>query len=181
MPSYPVPEPFVPPSALQAKVEVALLTRGWAYIVKTVDGGHRTRLVLEGSEELWNITIEVWDAIGAAVVRARPWLLAPSPRRTELALLVNLINEGLVLGNFELDLDTGALAFKASLDASTVGEVSVDAVEGLVDTVLASCVTFLGAIRAVVEEGHDAEMAYVFFNSVDESEDLPGAPDPDPS
>ena len=181
MTNFEPPAPFVPPSALQAKVEAALLTRGWAYIVKALKGGHRTRLVLEGADELWNITIEVWDAIDAAVVRARPWLLAPSARRAELALLLSRINEGLVLGNFEMDLDTGAVAFKASLDASILGEVAVDAVEGLIDTVMRSCVTFLPAIQAVVEEGQDAEMAYIFFNAIDESEELPGAPDADPS
>lgn len=181
MPQFDPPIPYAPPSALQAKVETALMTRGWAYIVKATDGGHRTRLVLEGSDELWNITIEVWDAISAAVVRVRPWLLAPSARRTELALLFTLINDGLVFGNFEMDKDTGAIAFKASLDASALGDCSVDAIEGLVDTAMRACVTFWPAIRGVVENGEDADFAYIFFNTPDEIEGLPGAPDEDPS
>lgn len=178
MTDFEPPAPFVPPSALQAKVEAALLSRGWAYLVKATEGGHRTRLVLEGADELWNITVEVWDALDAAVVRARPWLLAPSGRRTELALLLSRINEGLVLGNFEMDIDTGSVAFKASLDASTLGEVAVDAVEGLVDTVMRSCVTFFPAIQAVVEEGESADLAYAFLRAVDDAEETPGAPDP---
>ena len=88
-----------------------------------------------------------------------------------------MINEGLVLGNFELDLDTGAIAFKASLDASTLGEVAVDAVEGLVDTVMRSCVTFLPAIKAVVEDGETAEFAYVFFNAIEDPDATLGTPD----
>ena len=70
-------------------------------------------------------------------------------RRAELVLFITRANFGLVIGNFEIDLDDGELRFKTSIDVE--GDELTDA---LIDNLLLANVTmmdrYLPGIRAVV-------------------------------
>lgn len=72
----------------------------------------------------------------------------PEERRTSVGELVLRANDDLILGNFELDLDDGALRFKTSIDVSE-DELTVGLLRPLVLANVLTLDTFLPAIRQV--------------------------------
>lgn len=58
--------------------------------------------------------------------------LMPAERRAEAALLITRLNQGLPVGNWEVDLDGGNVRYKTSLDAGA-GELTSALVERLLD------------------------------------------------
>jgi hypothetical protein len=73
----------------------------------------------------------------------------PEDRRTDLALFLTRANFGLVLGNWELDLDDGELRFKTSADVEDVELVDVF-LDNLVLANVATTDRYLPGIRAVL-------------------------------
>jgi hypothetical protein len=68
----------------------------------------------------------------------------PEPRRDAVAMLLTRINYGLVIGNFELDLDDGEVRFKASATAPTREQL-----KALVAVALGQTDKWVPAVRAV--------------------------------
>ena len=64
----------------------------------------------------FTVVAEAHEERDQAVVYAVVEALVPEQRRTDVALALHRINAGLYLGNFELDLDSGEIRFKASID-----------------------------------------------------------------
>jgi hypothetical protein len=88
--------------------------------------------------------------------------LVPPDHRDDVALLLSRLNYGLVVGNFELDHDSGEVRFRAGVDveggALTVGMVksmaaaaclSVDFYRGAVESVAAGAITPTDAYDAL--------------------------------
>jgi hypothetical protein len=71
---------------------------------------------IEGSRERFVLVVQAIEDHGQLAVYGLVPPEVPEDRRVDAALLVTRINWGLLLGNFELDLDDGEARFKASLD-----------------------------------------------------------------
>jgi hypothetical protein len=73
------------------------------------------RLVMAADPD-FTLIAEAHEERDQAVVYAVVEAHVPEEKRTDVALVLHRINAGLLLGNFELDLDSGELQFKASID-----------------------------------------------------------------
>ncbi|HYH51796.1 MAG TPA: YbjN domain-containing protein [Acidimicrobiia bacterium] len=123
--------------------------------VSSADDGVRW-VPIAGQHGAWYLALsprdELWQLIAHSVMTER----VPVRRRREVALYLTRANLGLVLGNFEFDLDDGSVRYKTSIDVEG-GELSVELVDHLV---LANLTTFdrhLPGIRAVMGGDNAAE------------------------
>jgi hypothetical protein len=84
-----------------------------------------------GDSGSWTVYFELREEDEQLLVYSVVPDQVPPDRRTEAALFVTRVNGGLPIGNFELDLDTGEVRYKTSVD---VEDTSLD--EPLVDHLL---------------------------------------------
>ena len=101
-----------------------------------------------GSNGAWLLVGQAYDARDAAAIYGVVPERVPADRRAAMAELLTRINFGLILGNFELDLDDGEIRFKASLAG---GAPTRDELTPLVVTVHAQLDRWLPALTAVAD------------------------------
>lgn len=105
---------------------------------------------VHGEHGQWKSYLTVREDEQQVLVHAVLPFRVPFDRRVEVALYLTRANYGLVIGNFEFDLDDGEVRFKTAIDVE--GAVLTEA---LVDhLVIAGAVTtdrYLPGIHAVVE------------------------------
>lgn len=77
---------------------------------------HSLRLPVQGKNTEWTCLIRVFEKTERILV----YSILPTPvadsERPQLALMLTQINYGLILGNFELDLQDGEIRYKTSID-----------------------------------------------------------------
>ncbi|HEY4220942.1 MAG TPA: YbjN domain-containing protein [Myxococcota bacterium] len=98
---------------------------------------------------------EVTGVIAVYTVFAKT---VPSQRMTAVLELVARLNFGHVLGNLEIDVDSGALRFKTSLDVEGE-EVTEGLVANCVYANIASFEQMLPALTAVIDAGEPVPQA----------------------
>jgi hypothetical protein len=129
--------------------------RGWPYTVE--DDHARVSFPGFGTNGAWTVYAVAREADEQLLVHSVFEEPVPPRRREEMALFLTRANFGLVIGNFELDLDSGELRYKTSIDVE-----GAELTEPLIDhVVLANVATFdryLPGIEAVLE-GTDALLA----------------------
>lgn len=76
-------------------------------------------------------------------------LKAPEDKRKDVAELLTRLNNGRVLGNFELDFDDGEIKYKTSLDFEDM-ELGLKAIENIVMSNIITMDACLPAIAAVL-------------------------------
>ncbi|WP_298447793.1 YbjN domain-containing protein [Ferrimicrobium sp.] len=107
-----------------------------------------------GQSGTWNAYFNVREDEGQLLIHSVLPVEIPEDRRVEAALYLTRANFGLVVGNFEMDLDGNEVRFKTSVDME-----GVDVSEALVDhLLLAGIVTtdrYLPGLEAVIA-GQDA-------------------------
>ena len=117
-------------SDMLAVVRAALDQRGWEY-----------RQIPHRAAIGWKVRSEhgAWECY--AIVDEQPGLLllysvlaaiVPADRRDAAAVLLVRLNQGLPVGNWELDFETGNLRYKASIDVGA-GELTTALFERLMD------------------------------------------------
>ncbi|HEX4107777.1 MAG TPA: YbjN domain-containing protein [Solirubrobacteraceae bacterium] len=110
-----------------------------------------------GEHGSWLLVGQACDERGAAVVYSVLPIEAPPERRDAVALLFARINYGLVLGNFDIDLDDGEIRFKC---AAPVGDTPGSAeLDPLVIVALSVTDHYIPAILAVIEGRDPATVA----------------------
>jgi hypothetical protein len=103
-----------------------------------------------GTNGAWTIHLSIREDDEQLLVHSVLPEDVPEDRRADLALFLTRANFGLVLGNFELDLDDGELRYKTSIDVE--GAVVVDKlIDNLVLANVATADRYLPGIRAVLE------------------------------
>ena len=112
---------------LRDAVTAYLDTRSWPYEVQ----GSFIVSPVAGDSGSWTVYFELREEDEQLLVYSVVPDQVPPDRRTEAALFVTRVNSGLPIGNFELDLDTGEVRYKTSVD---VEDTSLD--EPLVDHLL---------------------------------------------
>lgn len=78
-------------------------------------------------------------------------LVVPSEKRLAVAELLTRINFGLVVGNFEMDFDSGLVRYKTALDLNEV-ELEYGLLRGLVEPNVTLTDYYLPALKLVVEQ-----------------------------
>jgi hypothetical protein len=105
----------------------------------------------------WMMVAQVHPDPRSIAVYALPYDRVPPERHQAMALLLCRLNSGLIIGNFELDLDDGQLRFKTTLeldDAPTVAQL-----EHLVQLNMKTTDRYLPSLEAVIA-GTEAEAAW---------------------
>lgn len=105
----------------------------------------------------WLMRAVAREDLPGAIVHAECPIPVPDEHRTEAARLITRLNDGLPIGNFELDHAGGAIRFKASVEAAG-DDLSPGIVAGLVRAPVAVMNRYLPALSAVAS-GVPAERA----------------------
>lgn len=102
-------------------VEEVLEKAGWAYEVYEDDEGYLDFVTMVQEDPLIEATVvRLSEDLERVVLYALMRPKAKKERRAEMAELIARANYGMGDGNFEMDIDSGALRFKVALDFSGV-------------------------------------------------------------
>jgi len=113
------------------------------------------RMRFRGTSGEWNVAVQVVGADhGKVVVYSLPGPPVPEGRRLDVNEAVARLNWGMVLGNFELDLDGGGVRYRTSADFRG-GQPTPDLIGHLVFTNVLMMDRYLPAIEAVAWQGRD--------------------------
>ena len=141
-------------SDLRALVADVLAELGWPHAAD--DEHDRLVVPVRGEHGIWECRIVVLDDTRELLVFSLLPIEVPAERRAAVGEALHRANWGLVVGNFEMDVDGGEVRFRTSLSAE--GAVLSGA---LVRTVLEANVQITGAyLRAIADVADgDAEPA----------------------
>jgi hypothetical protein len=131
---------------IQEAVTAYIEARDWPY---TTDERGVVSFPGFGSNGAWTVYLAPREDDEQILVHSVVPEDAPVERRRDLALFLTRANFGLVLGNFELDLDDGELRYKTSIDVEDV-EIVDKLIDNLVLANVATTDRYLPGIRAVL-------------------------------
>ncbi|MEC7119370.1 MAG: YbjN domain-containing protein [Pseudomonadota bacterium] len=81
---------------------------------------HTLRLPVRGKHAEWMCLVRIFEQTERVLVYSILPAHVPTERRHDVALMLTQINYGLILGNFELDLQDGEVRYKTSLDIEAI-------------------------------------------------------------
>ena len=144
-------------SAVIGSVKAFLDGEQWAYEEHPAGGAVRLRFKGESGE--WVVLVqEVGAEGGKVVVYSMPANVIPEPARVAAAEAIARLNFGMILGNWELDVDSGEIRYKTSADFR--GEpVGPNAIRHLVYTNVLMVDRYLPALLGVAFGGRDPKQA----------------------
>lgn len=122
---------------------------GWA--PQIVPGEPVVRVSVRGEHGSWDAFGHAREEDQQVVIYSVCPLEAPQPRRAEVMDFVTRANYGLLIGNFELDLDDGELRYKTSLDVKG-DRLSPALLRQLIWDNVAITDKYLPGLHAVIEE-----------------------------
>ncbi len=121
-------------SALFAAVKTVFSTEGWEF--SEVPGRAVIHSGFEAHHTRVDLHVQAFPELNAiSVVSESPLSLPDPPRRERLAELVLRTNQGLTVGNFEMDWDAGRVIFRAT-NLFTSAEGDAEIIRGLVHTTI---------------------------------------------
>jgi hypothetical protein len=110
-----------------------------------------------GRAGTWRLVADVHEDKGTVVVFSIASQAVPAERREGVAWLAHRVNYGLLVGGFELDLDTGELRFRTSLTVSSRG-LDVEQLQDVVGFNLSTMDRYLPLFDAVVAGTDPSEL-----------------------
>lgn len=120
-------------------------------------------MTFAGENGEWPCIAQVDETLGRMLFYSASPGDVPADRRPAMAEFVTRANYGMLIGNFELDLDDGDLRFKTSLDVRDVDGLDQPALAQLIRLIVYTNVLtmdrYLPGARAVADEGVDAAAA----------------------
>ena len=144
-------------SAVMDAVKGFLAGEQWAY--EEHPGGSALRLRFKGESGEWVVLVqEVGSEGGKVVVYSMPANVVPPEARAAAGEAVARLNFGMILGNWELDYDSGELRYKTSADFRGEG-ISPGGIRHLVYTNVLMVDRYLPAMLAVAYGGRDPKQA----------------------
>jgi hypothetical protein len=129
---------------------------GWAY--RRLEDRPALQVTFPGEHGTWNCYLVARDEHAQVLVYSVFAEGVVPERRAETAEFLTRANYGLMIGNFEMDLDDGDVRYKTSVQLHSP-EISIDAVR---DVVLPNVVVmdrYLPGLRAVAGSGLSAAAA----------------------
>ncbi len=152
--------------AILSTVQAFLDDEGVGYEVNEEDGS--IRFSFSGDTETWMVYIhDLVDSERVAVLSVVPTLVTES-ERPEVGNFIQRCNFGLVVGNFEMDLDTGEVRFRTSMDLDGITP-NTDLVRNLVFGNVAVVNDYLPALNRVIHGGLSAKEAIDLVEGADEN------------
>jgi hypothetical protein len=97
----------------------------------------------------WTVFIAMLEADDQVVVHSAFQPPVPEDRRDAIALFLTRVNYGILMGNFELDLDDGELRYKTSIDVRGA-ELTEELLDNIVVANVAMFDRYVPGIEAVV-------------------------------
>jgi hypothetical protein len=91
-----------------------LRAENWPYV--RLEDEQSIQIAVQGQNGAWSCTAHIRDPDRQCIIYS--WCATPAPaaRRMAMAEFLTRLNVGLIIGNFELDLDSGIVRYKTSLD-----------------------------------------------------------------
>lgn len=120
------------------------------------------RLDGTGTHGDWVLWISTDEATERCVVYSTAEFAVPAGRRGEMLELCSRINVTLAVGNFELDVDSGQVAFRTGIDVEG-DRLSEALINQLVAANIEAFDAYLPAVRAVALEGRAVTSALAAF------------------
>ena len=81
---------------------------------------HSMRLSIQGKNAEWVCLVRVFEHTERVLVYSILPAQVPDAIRSDLALMLTQINYGLIVGNFELDVQDGEIRYKTSIDVEGI-------------------------------------------------------------
>ena len=122
--------------------------QSWPY--ETVKDGRVVRFPFAGDSEEWQVFVEAREQYFQVVVYSVAPFNIPEEHRLPAAEYLTRANYGLIIGNFELDMEDGEVRFKTSIDVEGAALASA-MVRQLVFSNLRAMNQYLPGLAAVVE------------------------------
>lgn len=124
-----------------------LSDQGWPH--KKGQNEPDVAFAFQGENGKWMVYIRAHEELSLLTIYSMGLNDVPENKRTEMALLFTRNNLGMILGNFELDLETGEYRFKNTLDFRA-SPVSKKAVKLAVYTNVAEMDKYLTSISEII-------------------------------
>lgn len=169
---------MIKPSPLHATVLEAFREAGWA--CTEVAGREVVRAGFEAHHCRVELHVQSFPGLPAiSVVSESPRTGADPAYRDRLAELAMRVNQGLTIGNFEMDWEAGRLLFRATnLFSKPAGDANI--VRGLVHTVVGE-MDRIAPLEAIVLGASGPDLAALDLGSLILRDDLlPEVPVPEP-
>ncbi len=117
-----------------------------------VEGKPVLRAGFRGEHGTWVCYIRVDEAQKSVLFHSLLGMNIPPQYRVAVMEYITRANYGLAMGNFEMDLDRGAVRFRTSVEAAD-GELSVDMLRGMAYANVHTIDRYLSGFMAVVHGG----------------------------
>ena len=118
------------------------------------------RSAFAGTSATIGIVAQVREDLEIALLYSVPPLRVPEDRRVEVAQYLTRANYGLLIGNFELDMDDGEVRYKTAIDVENA-ELSDALIAGMVRANCATTDRYFPGLVAIVHGGATASEAIV--------------------
>jgi hypothetical protein len=134
-------------SPLRSAVLAYVDARGWPHEVDP--GAGIVTFPASGLNGEWTMYALADEDAEQLMVHAVFDIEVPPHRRVDLAVFLTIANFGLIIGNFELDMDDGELRYKTSIDVEGA-ELTEPLIDHLVMANVSTADRYLPGIRSVV-------------------------------
>ena len=122
--------------------------------------------VVAVDEDTLTVPVRISTGFNQGIVSVRPAqsivvfyvaspVRVPPERRLAVAEYLTRANYGLVMGNFEMDMNDGEVRFRVSLDYEALAELPPKQIENVVQPAIFLTDLYLPGLQAVVSEGAD--------------------------
>ena len=118
------------------------------------------RSAFAGTSATIGLVGQAREDLDIALLYSVPPLRVPEEKRNEVAIFLTRANYGLLIGNFELDMDDGEVRYKTSIDVED-DELSAALIAGLVRANCATTDRYFTGLVAIVHGGATAIEALV--------------------
>ena len=120
--------------------------------------GDTVRFSFSGDTGTWMIFVHTLEESGRVAVLSIVPSLAPESVRDEVGRFLHRSNFGLVVGNFEIDMDGGEVRFRTSMDLDDL-ELTTAMVRNLIFGNIAVVNDYLPGLNRVIHGGLSADEA----------------------
>jgi hypothetical protein len=131
-----------------------------------IQGEPILQMAFQGNNGQWNCYTKVRTEQAQFVFYSICPLIVPKPKFLEIAEFITRANNGTIIGNFELDLDSGEIRYKTSIDVED-STLSFAQIKRLVYTNVTMMDEYLPGIIAVIDGGVEAESAIAQIESIE--------------
>lgn len=119
----------------------------WPYLA--LAGSPAVTMNFEGQQARWTCYAQVREAERQFIFYSLCPVIIPEDKRADVLEFITRANYGLIIGNFEMDLDTGEVRYKTSFDCEDV-PVTAALFKNVIYPNLAMLDQFLPGILSVV-------------------------------